>query len=80
MNTVTDFNKFTNWIKEKNVSSTRNPEEIEEIDLSKSLIEKAAKQTRRPRKDPNPVRKDQSQIKSASVTDQISQSPEKKRN
>ena len=43
MNTVTDFNKFTNWIKEKNVSSTRNPEEIEEIDLSKSLIEKAAK-------------------------------------
>ena len=41
MQTVTDFNQYSKWIKEKNVSQTRNPEEIEDIDLKESLIDRA---------------------------------------
>ena len=42
MNTVSDYKGFSNWIKERNVSSTKNPEAQDDIDVSKSLIEKAA--------------------------------------
>ena len=41
MNTVSDFKAFTDWVKEKDVKQTKNPEQNEEMDLSKSLVEKA---------------------------------------
>ena len=75
MNTVTDFKKFSDWIKEKNVSQSKNPEEQNEIDLKQSLIDKASKGIRKSSR----VSANQSQSKQASVTDQTSQTPDKKR-